>query len=52
MRPRRSPGRYINVDTSRGDRLVIAPESKQLRRAYPLYGGLQNFPESAPAPTR
>ena len=27
-------------------------ESKHVRRAYPLYGGIQNFPESAPAPTQ
>ena len=36
----------IDFDTSTGDRLVIAPESKQVRRAYPLYGGIQNFPGS------
>ena len=36
----------IDFDTSTGDHLVIAPESKQVRRAYPLYGGIQNFPGS------
>ena len=24
--------------------LVITPESKQVRRAYPLYGAIQNLP--------
>jgi hypothetical protein len=34
----------IDFDTSKGDRLVILPHSRQIRFAYPLYGGIQNFP--------
>lgn len=34
----------IDFDASKGDRLVILPESRQVRFAYPLYGGIQNFP--------
>ena len=29
---------------SQGDTVAITPESKQVRSAYPLYGGIQNFP--------
>ena len=34
----------IDFDASKGDRLVIAPDSRQVRFAYPLYGGIQNYP--------
>jgi len=34
----------VNFETSTGDHLVIAPESKEVSRAYPLYGGILNFP--------
>jgi len=34
----------IDFDASKGDRLVIVPDSRQVRFAYPLYGGIQNFP--------
>ena len=31
-----------NINT--GDLLVISPDSRQVRSAYPLYGGIQNYP--------
>jgi hypothetical protein len=34
----------IDFDASKGDRLVIKPDSRQVRFAYPLYGGIQNYP--------
>ena len=34
----------IDLETSEGDRLVISQVSKQVRSAYPLYGGIQNYP--------
>jgi hypothetical protein len=34
----------IDFDASKGDRLVIRPDSRQVRFAYPLYGGIQNYP--------
>ena len=34
----------IDFDASKGDRLVVLPDSRQVRSAYPLYGGIQNFP--------
>ena len=34
----------VDMDKSEADRLVIAPESRPIRSAYPLYGGIQNFP--------
>lgn len=34
----------IDFDASKGDRLVILPDSRQVRFAYPLYGGILNFP--------
>ena len=34
----------IDFDASKGDRLVILPDSRQVRFAYPLYGGIQNYP--------
>jgi hypothetical protein len=33
-----------DFDASTGDRLVILPDSRQVRSAYPLYGGIQNYP--------
>ena len=34
----------VDVANATGDELVIAPESRQVRSAYPLWGGIQNFP--------
>jgi murein DD-endopeptidase MepM/ murein hydrolase activator NlpD len=34
----------IDFDASKGDRLVVLPDSRQVRSAYPLYGGIQDFP--------
>ena len=34
----------VDFKTSEGDHLVITPDSKQVRSAYPLYGGIQNYP--------
>ena len=34
----------VDFATSTGDHLVIAPESKDVSQAYPLYGGIVNFP--------
>jgi hypothetical protein len=34
----------VDLDASKGDRLAIRPESRQVRFAYPLYGGIQDFP--------
>jgi Peptidase family M23 len=38
----------VDFDKSAGDRLVIAPQSRQVRSEYPLYGGIQNFPDLRP----
>jgi hypothetical protein len=34
----------IDFDASKRDRLVIMPDSRHVRLAYPLYGGIQNYP--------
>ena len=34
----------VDFDASKGDHLVIAPDSRQLRSAYPLCGSIQNYP--------
>jgi len=34
----------IDFDASKEDRLLIRPDLRQVRFAYPLYGGIQNFP--------
>ena len=34
----------VDFDTSKADRIVIVPDARQVRLAYPLYGGIQNFP--------
>lgn len=34
----------VDLDASQGDRLVIRPDARQVRSAYPLYGGIQNYP--------
>jgi Peptidase family M23 len=34
----------VDFATSRGDRLVIQPDARQVRSAYPLYGGIQDYP--------
>jgi len=33
----------VDFETSEADHLVISPDSRQVRSAYPLYGGIQNF---------
>jgi murein DD-endopeptidase MepM/ murein hydrolase activator NlpD len=34
----------VVFDASEPDRLVILPDSRHVRSAYPLYGGIQNYP--------
>ena len=34
----------VDFDASKGDRLVILPDSRQVRSAYPLVGSIQNYP--------
>jgi hypothetical protein len=34
----------VDFDTLKGDRLVIRPDARQVRSAYPLYGGIQDYP--------
>ena len=34
----------LDFDTSKGDRLVIRPYARQVRSAYPLYGGILDYP--------
>ena len=34
----------VDFDISKGDQLVIRPDARQVRSAYPLYGGILNFP--------
>ena len=34
----------VDLDASNGDRLIISPDSQQVRLGYPLYGGILNFP--------
>lgn len=34
----------VDMAASEGDRLVISPASRPVRSAYPLYGGIQNYP--------
>jgi hypothetical protein len=38
----------VDFDKSEGDRLVITPQSRQVRSEYPLYAGIQNFPGLRP----
>jgi hypothetical protein len=33
----------VDFETSTGDRLVVSPESRELREAYPLHGTVQDF---------
>lgn len=33
----------VDIATAEGDTLVIRPESRQVRSAYPLWGSIQNF---------
>jgi murein DD-endopeptidase MepM/ murein hydrolase activator NlpD len=35
----------VDFDASEGNRLVIMAQSRQVRSEYPLYGGIQNFPD-------
>jgi murein DD-endopeptidase MepM/ murein hydrolase activator NlpD len=34
----------VDFAAAEGDTLVISPESRQVRSAYPLWGGIQNLP--------
>jgi hypothetical protein len=34
----------VDLDVSEGDRLVILPHAREIRSAYPLYGGILNYP--------
>src|SRR5246127_72458 len=34
----------VDFDASTGDRLLIRPDARQVRSAYPLYGGIQDLP--------
>lgn len=34
----------VDFDTSKEDRLVVRPDARQVRSAYPLYGGIQTYP--------
>jgi murein DD-endopeptidase MepM/ murein hydrolase activator NlpD len=34
----------VDMDASEADRLLISPASRPVRSAYPLYGGIQNYP--------
>lgn len=34
----------VDIDASRADRLVIRLDARQVQSAYPLYGGIQDFP--------
>ncbi len=34
----------VDIENSKGDEIVILPESRQIRSAYPLWGSIQNFP--------
>ena len=38
----------MDLATAEGDTLVITPESRQVRSAYPLSGSIQNFPSVSP----
>ena len=38
----------VDFGASEGDRLIIAPQSRQVRSEYPLYGGILNFPDLRP----
>jgi hypothetical protein len=34
----------VDMDSSEGDGLVISPDGRQVRSAYPLVGGIHNYP--------
>ena len=34
----------VDIPNLPGDEIVITPESRQIRLAYPLWGSIQNFP--------
>src|SRR3954453_9575103 len=34
----------VDFDASEGNHVVIRPDSRQVRSAYPLYGGIQKYP--------
>jgi murein DD-endopeptidase MepM/ murein hydrolase activator NlpD len=38
----------VDFDNSEGDQLRIAPQSREVRAEYPLYGGILNFADSRP----
>ncbi len=37
----------VDFDTSSADHLVITPDSREVRKVYPLYGSVMNFAEAA-----
>ena len=41
----------VDVATAEGDMLPITPESRQVRKAYPLWGSIQNFGEKGTSST-
>jgi hypothetical protein len=41
----------VDVATAEGDILPITPESRQVRKAYPLWGSIQNFGEKGTSST-
>jgi hypothetical protein len=34
----------VDFKAAKGDTVPVTANSKQVRSAYPLYGGIQNFP--------
>jgi murein DD-endopeptidase MepM/ murein hydrolase activator NlpD len=36
----------VDIKNATGDTLVISPESREVRSAYPLWGSIQNFASS------
>jgi murein DD-endopeptidase MepM/ murein hydrolase activator NlpD len=41
----------VDVANAEGDILPITPESRQVRKAYPLWGSIQNFGEKGTSST-
>ena len=37
-------GNAYDIANAQDDEIVITPESRQVRSAYPLWGSIQNFP--------
>jgi len=34
----------VDFDASEGDRVMMTPDSRRVRSAYPLVGSVQNYP--------